>query len=115
MAAGFPILFTGGELNFDVPKFEEMNKAADNLQRKLQADALEDKELMKEFRGNMNLDLGTLISTHSMQQQADMAKSFEDKWTLELKKNGGKVNNDMLMGMQKDINGMTSRQGQWQQ
>lgn len=115
MADSFPILFTGRELDFDVPKFTEMNRAADNLQKKLQIEQAQQTDLQKEFRDNMNVDMETFMSNYATQQQADMAKAFNDKWTLEVKKNGGKINNDILMGMQKDTNAMASRQKQWLQ
>lgn len=115
MADSFPILFTGRELDFDVPKFTEMNRAADNLQKKLQIEQAQQADLQKEFRDNMNVDMETFMSNYATQQQADMAKAFNDKWTLEVKKNGGKINNDILMGMQKDTNAMASRQKQWLQ
>lgn len=115
MADSFPILFTGRELDFDVPKFTEMNRAADNLQKKLQIEQAQQADLQKEFRDNMNVDMETFMSNYATQQQADMAKAFNDKWTLEVKKNGGKINNDILMGMRKDTNAMASRQKQWLQ
>ncbi len=115
MADSFPILFTGRELDFDVPKFTEMNRAADNLQKKLQIEQAQQADLQKEFRENMNVDMETFMSNYATQQQADMAKAFTDKYTLEVKKNGGKINNDILMEMQKDTNAMASRQKQWLQ
>lgn len=115
MADSFPILFTGRELDFDVPKFTEMNRAADNLQKKLQIEQAEQADLQREFRKNLGVDMETFVSNYATQQQADIAKAFTDKYTLEVKKNGGKITNDILMNMQKDANAMASRQKQWLQ
>ena len=112
---GFPILFTGREIDFAIPKFTEMSRAADNLQKKLQIEQADQSDLMKEFRKNMDIDLGTFVSNYAAEQSADMAKAFTDKYTLKVKEAGGKIDNNLLMDMQKDMNAMKARQAQWQQ
>lgn len=115
MASDFPILFTGRELNFEVPKFSEMKSAADDLQIRLRQDQIDQKALQKEFRDNMNIDAAELISNYASDQQAKMAKAFTDKYTLEIQKNGGRVNDDILNRMQRDKNDMAMNQARWAQ
>ncbi len=115
MPSAFPILFTGRELDFHVPKFTEMNKAADNLQRTLDREAIDQKQLQKEFRENMDMDLETLASNHASSQMNDMQKAYTDKYTKVIKDNNGKISNDILLEMKKDQNAMKARQGEWLQ
>jgi hypothetical protein len=113
MAMQDPILFTGKELNLEIPKFTELNAANDRLRVKLNREEDLQREAQAELRKNMDVDLETFTSNFAMKQQADMAKAFTDKWTLRAKQRGNKLTNDDLMEQRADAINMASRQKDW--
>ena len=91
MAMQDQILFTGRELNLEIPKFSEMNAASESVcGLKLNREEDLQQDLQKELRDNMDADIETFTSNHIMKQQADMYKAFMDKWTL--RRNSGGTN-----------------------
>jgi hypothetical protein len=113
MAIDNPILFTGKELNLEIPKFSEMNAASERLRQKLNREENVQRDLQKELRDNMDVDIETFTSNHILKQQAEMAKAFTDKWTLRAKERGNKLTNDDLMEQRADAINMASRQKEW--
>ena len=107
------ILFTGRELNLEIPKFSEMNAAQDRLQKKLNREEDLQQDIQKELRTNMNVDMESFTSNFAMKQQSEMAKAFTEKWTLRAKQRGNKLTNDDLMEQRADAIGMASRQKEW--
>jgi hypothetical protein len=113
MAMQDQILFTGKELNLEIPKFTELNAAADRLRVKLNKEEDLQNDLQKELRNNMDADIETFTSDFAMKQQSDMYNNLVNKYTLRAKQRGNKLTNDDLMEQRSDMLKMSARQQEW--
>jgi hypothetical protein len=113
MANNFPILFTGQEVNFDVPKFTELKAADERLQQKLLRQEDLGLKLQKEFREGMRVDPKTFVSDFARTQQAEAISAFENKWTKVMRDKGNKLTNADLLAMENDKAGLVQFQTDW--
>lgn len=113
MAMEDPILFTGKELNFEVPKMTELNSAEQRLRDKITKQEDLQTKYQDEIRKNLNIDTQALVSDFSRKQQYEAVKAFQDKWTKIAKERGNKLTSDDLMEMEKDRSGIANLQNEW--
>jgi hypothetical protein len=114
MAMQDTILFTGKELNFEIPKMTELNSAEQRLRDKLTKNEDLQTKYQDEIRKNINIDTQALVSDFSRTQQYEAVKAFQDKWTKIAKEKGNKLTSDDLMEMEKDKSGIANLQNEWQ-
>ena len=114
MAMEDPILFTGKELNFEIPKMTELASAEQRLRDKITKQEDLQTKYQDEIRKNINIDTQALVSDFSRKQQYEAVKAFQDKWTKIAKERGNKLTSDDLMEMEKDKSGIANLQNEWQ-
>lgn len=114
MAMEDPILFTGKELNFEVPKMTELASAEQRLRDKITKQEDLQTKYQDEIRKNINIDTQALVSDFSRKQQYEAVKAFQDKWTKIVKERGNKLTSDDLMDMERDKAGISNLQNEWQ-
>ena len=114
MAMEDPILFTGKELNFEVPKMTELASAEQRLRDKITKQEDLQTKYQDEIRKNINIDTQALVSDFSRTQQYEAVKAFQDKWTKIAKERGNKLTPDDLMDMERDKAGISNLQNEWQ-
>ena len=113
MAMEDPILFTGKELNFEIPKSTELASAEQRLRDKITKQEDLQTKYQDEIRKNINIDTQALVSDFSRTQQYEAVKAFQDKWTKIAKERGNKLTSDDLMEMEKDKSGIANLQNEW--
>jgi hypothetical protein len=113
MAMDDVILFTGRELNFEVPKMTELNSAEQRLRDKITKQEDLQTKYQDEIRKNLAIDTSALVSDFSRTQQYEAVKAFQDKWTKIAKERGNKLTSDDLMEMEKDRFGIANLQNEW--
>jgi len=113
MAMEDQILFTGKELNFEVPKMTELASAEQRLRDKVTKQEDLQTKYQDEIRKNLNIDTSALVSDFSRKQQYEAVKAFQDKWTKIAKERGNKLTSDDLMEMEKDKSGIANLQNEW--
>jgi hypothetical protein len=113
MAMEDPVLFTGRELNFEVPKMTELNSAEQRLRDKITKQEDLQTKYQDEIRKNLNIDTQALVSDFSRKQQWEAVKEFQNKWTKIAKERGNKLTSDDLMEMEKDRSGIANLQNEW--
>ena len=113
MALDNQILFTGKELNFEVPKMTELASAEQRLRDKITKQEDLQTKYQDELRKNINVDTSALVSDFSRKQQYEAVKFFQDKWTKIAKERGNKLTSDDLMEMEKDRSGIANLQNEW--
>lgn len=114
MALDDVILFTGKELNFEVPKMTELASAEQRLRDKITKQEDLQTKYQDEIRKNINIDTQALVSDFSRTQQYEAVKAFQDKWTKIAKERGNKLTPDDLMDMERDKAGISNLQNEWQ-
>jgi hypothetical protein len=114
MAMEDPILFTGKELNFEIPKMTELASAEQRLRDKITKQEDLQTKYQDEIRKNINIDTQALVSDFSRTQQYEAVKAFQDKWTKIAKERGNKLTPDDLMDMERDKAGISNLQNEWQ-
>ncbi len=114
MAMEDPILFTGKELNFEIPKMTELASAEQRLRDKITKQEDLQTRYQEEIRKNINIDTQALVSDFSRTQQYEAVKAFQDKWTKIVKERGNKLTSDDLLDMERDKAGISNLQNEWQ-
>ena len=114
MAMEDPILFTGKELNFEIPKMTELASAEQRLRDKITKQEDLQTRYQDEIRKNINIDTQALVSDFSRTQQYEAVKAFQDKWTKIVKERGNKLTSDDLLDMERDKAGISNLQNEWQ-
>lgn len=108
------ILFTGKELNFEVPKMTELASAEQRLHDKITKQEDLQTKYQDEIRKNINIDTQALVSDFARTQQYEAVKAFQDKWTKIAKERGNKLTSDDLIQMERDKSGIANLQNEWQ-
>lgn len=113
MAMEETVLFTGKELNFEVPKMTELNSAEQRLRDKITKQEDLQTKYQDEIRKNLAIDTSALVSDFSRMEQYEAVKAFQDKWTKIVKERGNKLTSDDLMEMEKDRSAIANLQNEW--